>query len=186
MKTITMGRFVVFCGLVVASPLCHVNSASAGDVPPEVGAAMVNWAASMQSGLQNQEAATKVLNPGKLTGWSIGDGQCTRLVEAALGAVGAKRGQGYVWGRPLKAGEAMRLGDVMQFTSFVIKDGGATWYLGIPNHTAIVAGINGTKVSVFHQNTNGEPAVIKSRIVAQQFDLAKKVSGSYIVYRPQN
>jgi hypothetical protein len=186
MKTITMGRFVVFCGLAVASLSCRVNSASAGDVSPELGVAMVNWAGGMAATFQARESASLAAGLNVQTGYSIGDGQCTRLAEAALAAVGAKPGNGFVWGRPLKAGEAMRLGDIIQFKSFVIKDGGYTWNLGIPDHTAIVAGINGTKVSVFHQNTNGEPAVIKSRIVGQQYDFSKRDSGSYIVYRPQN
>ncbi|MGE0609610.1 MAG: CHAP domain-containing protein [Pirellulales bacterium] len=185
MKTIALKRTVVCGGIVLAILLCRVHTASAGDLPADLGAAMVSWSAQMAATFKTQEEVSIVTGKKILTGLSIGDGQCTRLAEAALGVVGAKPGKGYVWGRPLNAGEAMRLGDIIQFKSFVIKDGGATWYLGMPNHTAIVAGVNGSKVSVFHQNTNGEPAVIKSRIVSQQFDLSKRDSGSYIVYRPQ-
>ena len=115
----------------------------------------------------------------------LGDGQCTRLIEAALSAAGAKPGKGFVWGRTLKAGETMRPGDIIQFTSFVIKDGFAVSNLGIPNHTAIVSQVSGNKVTLLHQNVDGEPATEKSRVHIREYDFAKKVSGSFIVYRPE-
>ncbi len=63
-----------------------------------------------------------------------------------------------------------------------IGDGQCT-HLGDPIHTAIVASVNGTRVTVIHQNVDGQTAIQKSRVRAQEFDLSKRVSGSCIVYR---
>ncbi|MFN0018498.1 MAG: CHAP domain-containing protein [Pirellulaceae bacterium] len=135
--------------------------------PADVSLAVLNFAAS------------KVGQKG------LGDGQCTRLIEAALAAAGAKPGKGFVWGRTLMTGETMRPGDIIQFTSVVIKDGFSTWNLGAPNHTAIVSQVNGTKVTLLHQNMDGEPAIVKSHVRSQELDFSKKVSGTFIVYRPE-
>lgn len=135
--------------------------------PADVSLAVLNFAAS------------KVGQKG------LGDGQCTRLIEQALAAAGAKPGKGFVWGRTLNSGETMRPGDIIQFTSVVIKDGFSTWNLGAPNHTSIVGQVNGTKVTLLHQNMDGEPATVNSRVRSHEIDLSKKVSGTFIVYRPE-
>jgi hypothetical protein len=162
-------KWVVIFSAIVASLLCSVNPAPAAEpiTSANLGSTIVNWATSWV----NRRA--------------IGDGQCTRLVEAALGVTGCKPGRDYVWGRALKDGEKMQMGDIIQFTSFVIKDGGFTWNLGAPNHTAIFIEEKDGKVYVVHQNVDGEPAQEKSRVRIHGYNFAKKVSGSFIVYRPE-
>jgi hypothetical protein len=115
----------------------------------------------------------------------LGDGQCTRLVEEALGAAGAKPGINYVWGTPVKTGQKILPGYIIQFTScYFDNKRGSTWTLGIPNHTAIVERANGTTVTLLHQNVDGEPAQEKSHVRRAEIDLGWLVSGSYTIYRP--
>src|SRR5688572_10785476 len=106
-------KWSVIGSAIVASLLCSVSPATAVEpitsdnlysiLQADRGKLIVNWATS------------------QVDKRSVGDGQCTRLIEAALGIAGCKPGNGYAWGRALKAGEKMQMGDIIQFTSFVIK-----------------------------------------------------------------
>lgn len=81
----------------------------------------------------------------------VGDGQCTRLVEQAFAAAGAKPGKNYVWGTTKITGGALLPGDIIQFegAEFTNKDG-STWKF--PHHTAIVEKASATRVTLLHQN----------------------------------
>jgi len=113
----------------------------------------------------------------------VGDGQCTRLIEQAFAAAGAKPGKNYVWGRTYTSG-ALHPGDIIQFQNCVFKNGGYTWNLGFPNHTAIVEKAQGTKVTLLHQNMDGQPATEKSRVRRLEIDLKWRKSGTYLFYHP--
>ncbi len=171
----------VISGVVVASLLCQLNPASAATEPAvtqdKMGGLIVNWAAQF---------AFKEFG---------GSGDSSQLVHAALGTLGCKPGKDYVWGRALKRGEPMQMGDIIQFKSFVIKDGGDTQTLGAPNHTAIFMEEKDGKVLVVHLIINplGVPPPpggigldLRTRPLVRilGYNFAKKVSGSFIVYRP--
>jgi hypothetical protein len=131
------------------------------------------------------QLGTKIVNfaASRVDQKGVGDGQCTRLIEQAFEAAGAKPGKDYVWGSSDDM-HALYPGDIIQFQSAVFKNGGYTWNLGAPNHTAIVEKAWGTKVTLLHQNVDGEPATEKSRVRRLEIDLRSRTSGSYIFYRP--
>lgn len=121
---------------------------------------------------------------GKL-GQKIGDGGCTRLIEAALESVGAKPGENfsspgfYVWGRLLVAGEAMTPGDIIQFapgTKFQTPTS-SLWMDSFFGHAAIIESVSGTTITMLNQNMAGSP-VIRTTV-----DLATITAGSFAVYR---
>ncbi len=121
---------------------------------------------------------------GKL-GQKVGDGGCTRLIEAALESVGAKPGENlnspgfYVWGRLLVAGEAMTPGDIIQFapgTTFQTPTS-SLWMDSLFGHAAIIESVNGTTITMLNQNMAGSP-VIRTTV-----DLATITAGSFAVYR---
>jgi hypothetical protein len=116
----------------------------------------------------------------------LGDGQCTRLVEAALAAAGAKTGSNYVWGMREDPGQKILPGFIIQFTNCAFSDSatGRSWKLGLPNHTAIVEKASGTQVTLLHQNVDGEPAEVKSYVRRLDLDLAWLQSGTYTIYCP--
>jgi hypothetical protein len=121
---------------------------------------------------------------GKL-GTTIGDGGCTRLVEAALDAAGGQPGSNfdspgfYVWGRKLDASEAMSGGDIIQFapgTRFETPTS-SLWMDSTFGHAAIIESISGTTITMLNQNMAGSP-VIRTTV-----DLSTIVAGSFSVYR---
>lgn len=118
-------------------------------------------------------------------GQKVGDGGCTRLIEAALEAAGAKPGANfnspgfYSWGRLVGAGEAMLAGDIIQFapgTKFQTPTS-SLWMDSFFGHAAIIESISGTTITMLNQNMAGSP-VIRTTI-----DLATITGGSFAVYR---
>jgi hypothetical protein len=186
-------KWSVIGSALVASLLCSVNPGAAEPITSaNLGKTIAEYAISL------------VNKPG------LGDGQSTRLIEAALGVTGCKPGKDNVWGRALKDSEKMQMGDIIQFTSFRIGEGRVlktfvlpprrtvrlwerTTALGNPDHTAIFLEEKDGKVYVAHQNVDGSPEKSHVRIQgfnSQAFNLAKlnprmEVSGSFIVYRPE-
>ncbi len=118
-------------------------------------------------------------------GQKVGDGGCTRLIEAALAAVGAKPGENlnspgfYVWGAKLSAGETMLPGHIIQFapgTRFQTANS-SLWMDSFFGHAAIIESVNGSTITVLNQNMAGSP-VIRTTI-----NLSTIVAGSFSVYR---
>jgi hypothetical protein len=181
-------RWSIIGSALVASLLCSVYPGTAEPVTPaNLGKTIAGYATSL------------VGKPG------LGDGQSTRLVEAALGVTGCKPGKDKVWGRALKDGEKMQMGDIIQFTSFKIGEGRVVWTrvlpyvgrvrlferttaLGNPDHTTIFLEEKDGKVYFVHQYPGHVPTVggvqnLPVRI--DGFNFSNKVSGSFIVYRPE-
>ncbi len=114
-------------------------------------------------------------------GKTVGNGECWTLAAEALKAAGAKHANGYTYGRKLGKDEAVKPGDVMQFTSCVFKGGDSHhWWtvtLGFPNHTAVVkAVLNAKKYQILQQH----PGPVS--VATINFNDLK--SGSYEVWRP--
>ena len=117
------------------------------------------------------------------SGEQVGNGECWTLADSALAAAKARRpNRGeygpFVFGRELGAKETVLPGDVAQFTNakFVSKNGWAE----MPQHTAIISGVNGTRFEALHQNWNNV-----RRVGKLQFDLSELTRGKVQFYRPQ-
>lgn len=127
-----------------------------------------------------------------MMGKRVGRGECTDLVTAALKQAGAKPGdfsdpKNYIWGTlRLKrmgksgtpgAGNAASPGDIIQFENCVFKkpDGSYTWHM--PHHTAIVKTVNGSQVTLLHQN-----APVGGPVREEALNLAWRTAGSVKVY----
>jgi hypothetical protein len=51
--------------------------------------------------------------------------------------------------------------------------------MGAPHHTAIIESVNGSTITMLHQNVNGVRTVSRMTL-----NLATKTGGSYTFYRP--
>jgi hypothetical protein len=82
------------------------------------------------------------------------------------------------FGRALGQKETILPGDIMQFTKarFVSRSGR---FQNTPQHTAVVAHVDGTKIAVLHQNFDGVRKVHKG-----DFDLAELREGKVEFFRP--
>lgn len=122
----------------------------------------------------------------KVTGKTVGSGECWDLAQEALDVSGAD------WVRPLQFGillnpdrDEIRPGDIIQFKSVRLEkrfDNGGKMFrtLGAPDHTAVITGVEGKKIyKLAHQNSDGKRYVVKSDV-----DLNTLVSGKYWIYRP--
>lgn len=116
-------------------------------------------------------------------GTTVGRGECWDLAQKALDYSGSIWKKPFQFGFPLKKGETLLPGDIIQFqsTRFEWKKGNQSGWkqLGAPNHTSIVYAVKGTQIQLAHQNVNGERKVFLDLI-----DLKNIVSGSYKIYRP--
>ena len=142
-------------------------------------------------------------------GKRVGDGECTRLAEAALRSAGAKeRGPGnprgphpetadYVWGTRAFAVEReeddfktsgkvqdIRPGDIIQFKNAIISGriGEFGHYtLNAQHHTAVVAAVEPSTATLkmYHQNWNGHKTVISTTL-----HLADLKQGRLSIYHP--
>lgn len=137
-------------------------------------------------------------------GVKVGDGQCATLAVQALAAARG-RGMGrdfpnrgdYVWGRQVVLIEAERkgvkglislaavkAGDIVQFRDArlegVNRNGGGTYWMSAPHHTAVVAAVDPNKSTlvVYHQNW-GKKIVRKDVMY-----LPDLKSGWLRIYRP--
>lgn len=119
-------------------------------------------------------------------GRQVGDGECWTLAKQAV-EVGCGKwaftGEGYVWGAVVYASDgrgnraAVRVGDVMQFTLAVYASPTKRASYGAPNHTAVVAAVDGTRVTVWHQNVGGDRTVQLGEVEGEL------ESGEVVVYR---
>ncbi len=132
-------------------------------------------------------------------GKTIGRGECWDLAAEPLKALAATWDGGYGFGRRvargdssglrIENGEALKPGDIVQFTSVRTSwekkypDGRRAYgweTIGAPGHTAIVKAFDGKSVlTLIHQNVSG-----KRYLVETSTDLANVKSGTYVIYRP--
>jgi hypothetical protein len=115
-------------------------------------------------------------------GKKVGNGECWTLAAEALKAAGAKHARGYTYGHKLAAGDPVKPGDIMQFTSarFAGKSGRRTWSmsLGFPNHTAVVKAVLGPgRYQILQQN----PGPVSVATI----DFKDLKSGTYEVWRAE-
>ncbi|MBN9673271.1 hypothetical protein [Roseibium aggregatum] len=127
-----------------------------------------------------------------------GNGQCWTLVNNGFQHLRFyKPSATYAWGRSVEL-SAARPGDVFQFTNFKVRvenpDG--SWReeeRGDPHHTAILESIDSNGYATFlESNVYNNKNVQRRRYHVKTADLngtngrtTVRVSGSYIVYRPQ-
>jgi hypothetical protein len=115
-------------------------------------------------------------------GQQVGNGECWTLAYQALDAAGAKRpGQDgltvYQFGDVVALGQ-LKPGDVLQFENVNFKHTNAngSWYSSsYPHHTAIVAAVAGTRITLLNQNVGGNRTVQETTI-----DLNDRLPGGSI------
>ena len=135
-----------------------------------------NWTSPSQGAVSNavvQYAASQM-------GQQVGNGQCWTLVDAALAASGAVRPEQwnfdtYVFGEEVY--RDFRPGDILQFEDVRFET--PNRQDEFPHHTAIVAAANGSVVTLYQQNVNGD-----MRVQTGVIDLNTKVRGRIRGYRP--
>lgn len=111
-------------------------------------------------------------------GQQVGDGECWTLAARALVAAGARPAVGYVFGTSVNRRDATP-GDILQFKNVRLERGNRFWTLGTPNHTAVIEAIDGSVVTVLHQNFG-------TRTVTRlTFDFDDMVRGEVRCYRPR-
>lgn len=111
-------------------------------------------------------------------GRTVGNGECWTLANEALKAAGARPAVGYTFGAGINRRDVTP-GDILQFTSVRIEKGNQFWNLGTPQHTAIVEAVEGTVVTVLHQNFG-------TRTVTRlTFDFEDVVRGEIGAFRPR-
>jgi myosin tail region-interacting protein MTI1 len=149
--------------------------------------AFVSWPCDIRAADEKKlpELNDKVLKFAEASvGKQIGNGECWTLADEALAEAGARRpgrdGWGvYVFGRELKADEAVLPGDIVQFTEARFESKGGM-FAEIPQHTAVVTKREGGKLSILHQNWNKSTKVAKLDL-----DLAELKKGTVTFFRPQ-
>ncbi len=120
-------------------------------------------------------------------GRQVGNGECWTLADQALDAAGAHRPgrngyASYVFGREIGL-RALQPGDVIQFENvhFEHHSPNGSWYSNdFPHHTVIVARVQGQRITLLHQNINGD-----RRVQTGTIDLADRQGGSMRYFRPQ-
>ncbi len=116
-------------------------------------------------------------------GTKVGRGECWDLAQQALDFSDSLWRRPHQFGFPLKKGEAVLAGDIIQFqsTRFEWTKGNQSGWkqLGFPNHTSIVYAVKGSQIQLAHQNVNGV-----KKVVLEVIDLKHIVSGTYQIYRP--
>jgi hypothetical protein len=114
----------------------------------------------------------------------VGTGQCWDLAQQALNKSGAKWDGVYGFGRPLKKGECIMPGDIVQFEKVKTKRmvSGSEFKEDFPHHTAIVYSVNSSdQIQLIHQNTgyNGK------KVAISDFFFSSVKSGKFTVFRPE-
>jgi hypothetical protein len=132
-------------------------------------------------------------------GQKILRGECTDLVTEALRV---HRGEGikhssfnsfltgkpvrvetYTWGtQELKTSRKAipAVGSIVQFEGCKFSSNGSTW--NFPHHTAIVEAVNGTKVTLLHQNMDG--SLSRSKVRRDVVDFSGKTAGRHYSFLP--
>lgn len=133
-------------------------------------------------------------------GKSVGRGECSELVVAALEAAGVepprRGGDDPVWGERVEKRSQLRPGDVIQFRDVVFlgrrrAGGGIEFYrTEFPHHTAIVEKVldNGRRLVILHQNAGRADADESARRVVRRDTLMMRdlrPGGTLTFYRPR-
>lgn len=119
-------------------------------------------------------------------GKKVDKGECWDLAFRALEYANAKHEDTYDFGRPLRKGEEVYPGDIIQFENARIKmelekEEGYI-IIDIPHHTAIVyEAISDLNFRIADQN-NG---VTGKKISVNRMDLNKLEKGKFTIYRPE-
>jgi hypothetical protein len=113
----------------------------------------------------------------------VGTGQCWDLAQQALNKSGAKWDGQYGFGRPLKKGECLMPGDIVQFEKVKTKRmvNGNEFKEDFPHHTAIIYDVTSSdQIKLIHQNTgyNGK------KVAISDFFFSSVKSGKFTVFRP--
>jgi hypothetical protein len=121
---------------------------------------------------------------------SVGDGECTDLVNGAVVSAGFARVNGFVWGTPVgdntTANKSVyRPGDIIQLFKYRFSDPSnpRNFFESSSQHTAIIEANNNGVLSLLEQNTNvgGEN---RRYVTRSTLNLNWKLEhGTYIVYR---
>ncbi|HYT91399.1 MAG TPA: hypothetical protein VEL76_21985 [Gemmataceae bacterium] len=120
-------------------------------------------------------------------GKKVGDGECATLIVEALRTAGAAAPVGdsegrFTFGKPIER-KALTAGDLIHFEKARFEhksaDGGFSW-AEFPLHTAIVQRVQGTRVTLLHQNYGGKRTVQRLTL-----DLADLKRGTVAYSRPQ-
>jgi hypothetical protein len=114
-------------------------------------------------------------------GKQVGRGECWDLAQEILDEQGAE------WSRPTDFGQRIDLrteeakpGDIIQMYSLVLVYPDHTEYFGMPQHTAVIASVDGrSNFGLLHQNIAGKRYVIEGRL-----DLSHLRQGRFDIYRP--
>ncbi len=116
-------------------------------------------------------------------GTRVGRGECWDLAQQALNFSGSIWRKPHHFGFPLKKGEPILPGDIIQFDSLRLewKRGNQTGWkqLGFPQHTSIIYAVKDSQIQLAHQNINGV-----KKVVLELIDLKHIISGSYKIFRP--
>jgi hypothetical protein len=114
----------------------------------------------------------------------VGTGECWDLAQKALNNSGAKWDGLYGFGKPLKKGECLMPGDIIQFEKVKVKRiiNGSEFKEDFPHHTAIVFEvISSDQIKLIHQNTgyNGK------KVAISDFLFSSVQSGKFTICRPE-
>jgi hypothetical protein len=120
-------------------------------------------------------------------GRQVGDGECWALADRALQAAdghrpGTRGYPTYVFGKQISR-LALQPGDIIQFEGVRFKHYGpnGSWSSNeFPHHTAVVADVRGTRITLLHQNVSGKRTVQTGVI-----DMADFRRGTLRYFRPQ-
>ncbi len=110
-------------------------------------------------------------------GKKVGNGECWTLGNEALRFVRAQTAIGYTFGREVTMKHLMP-GDILQFRSVRFQNGNSFVFLGTPDHTAIVESIQGTRVTILHQNADGR------FVTRMTIDFKNMTTGKVTAFRP--
>ena len=131
-------------------------------------------------------------------------GECTELIDAALKQYGGKpifyrktmvfdKGTPgwfptYGWGGMVlstksKVPPGTTAGHIIQFEKCKFESTNRKW--DFPHHTAIVESVNGTNITLLHQNVDGGVKNgFPSEVRRQTIDFATKINGGFTVWNP--
>ena len=110
-------------------------------------------------------------------GKQVGNGECWTLADQAIKRAGARPTVAFNFGRQIPLAD-IKPGDILQFKLVKFQMGNFYYLFGMPDHTVIVLGVEGTKVSMLHQNF-GKKIVSKLTV-----DFETKTQGQIWAWRP--
>lgn len=120
---------------------------------------------------------------GKKLGKKVDRGECWDLAKYVLDETGAKWDGMLKFGRPLKKGECIMPGDIIQFEKLktVGQVNGVKTTETFPQHTAIVYEVKSAdEIVLIHQNTG----YTGKKVGKSTFKFSTITSGKYVIYRP--